>query len=749
VRILFWGSYDLGKPRNRLLIDGLRRNRAEVLEQHVSIWDDIADKSLLNRRQRLRRGWRLLAAYPGLLLRFLRAPRPDVVIVGYMGQIDVLILWVFACLRRVPLAWDAYLSLYNTLVEDRRLYPRGGRAWLLYLVEWLGVRAADRVFLDTDAHCDYFARRFGVDRTRFRTLRLGVEDDVFFPPRRPPDHRGEAPFLLLFYGQLAPLHGVDVILEAAKQCEDLNARWLIIGRGQSSDDLRRRLDDLKPNNVEWMSWVPYRALVHLIHGADVCLGLFSDSRKARMVIPNKVLQPIAAGCPVITADTPAMRERIWPAGAIRLVPPGDPTALAQTVRVMASDLATGASSASVEAGSLGLGPREVGAELLGHLHALTAASAKARGADDPTKPSRSISRQLHAAAQRMRRRARDFARQTIRGARYLHVQRVIAGARLFPRAGPFLVSRISGTDPLATSNRIAIYAHFDPDGRVQDYHLEMLRALATAGFRTTLVSNAEGLDRASAVRAAPLVREILVRRNIGYDFGAWRDALLYLGDRKHVAQLLLCNDSVYGPFASLAPLLRRADPALADVWGMTEGRNHGPHLQSYWLLFHRAALRDPAFARFWQRLPYIDDKFAVVEAGELSLSRCLRASGLRLQALFPYDEAMTSFRCTADPTDATTAGMLRALDRGRPMNPTHHFWRVLVSELGCPFIKRELLTLNPARLSDIADWAKVIETRFGEHPASASDHLQHLVQQQPTAGVAHLMRYLRGIMSAP
>jgi hypothetical protein len=271
-----------------------------------------------------------------------------------------------------------------------------------------------------------------------------------------------------------------------------------------------------------------------------------------------------------------------------------------------------------------------------------------------------------------------------------------------------------------------------------------------AGFRTTLISNAEHFSEASAALAAPLVRETLVRRNIGYDFGAWRDGLADLVPLDGVEQLLLCNDSVYGPFAPLASLLSRADPAAADVWGMTEGRNHGPHLQSYWLLFHGKAITHPAFKRFWRTLPYINDKFAVVEAGELGLSRQLRAAGLRLNALFSYPEAEAAFRAQASPDSPVADAILDALDRGWPMNPSHHFWRVLIAELGLPFIKRELLTLNPAGMDDLADWEHVVQARFGVAPLAAREHLDSLGRQRPTSPDARgLMRLLRQVMSRP
>ena len=128
MRVICWGTYDLGKPRNRILLRGLREAGVELVEIHADVWTGVADKGSV--RGAGRKLWlvvKWLAAYPGLIRRYLRSPPHDVVLVGYMGHLDVLVLWPFARLRGEPVVWDAFLSLYNTVVEDRRLLGRGNR----------------------------------------------------------------------------------------------------------------------------------------------------------------------------------------------------------------------------------------------------------------------------------------------------------------------------------------------------------------------------------------------------------------------------------------------------------------------------------------------------------------------------------------------------------------------------------------------------------------------------------------------
>lgn len=325
--VLLCGHYDLGKPRVRLMREALRSDsRLSVAERHRPHWERTRDKSRLSAAGWLRHALRWLGGLPGLWRSYLSAPAHHVLIVGYPGAPDVLLLWPLARLRGARIVWDMFTSAYDTTVRDRRLLPRyHPLAAALYALEWLACRAADTVVLDTQTHAQAIARLFRCDAARFAVVPVGCEETVFTPlPARAPDGL----FRVLFYGQLIPLHGLDVILEAARRCEDAATGWQIIGSGQEE----ARLRDPLPPCVDWLPWVAYEELPYHIARADVCLGIFGDSEKAACVIPNKLYQALACGRPVITRDSPALRELPSEAReAVTRVPPGDAAALLEAV----------------------------------------------------------------------------------------------------------------------------------------------------------------------------------------------------------------------------------------------------------------------------------------------------------------------------------------------------------------------------------------------------------------------------------
>jgi glycosyltransferase involved in cell wall biosynthesis len=105
----------------------------------------------------------------------------------------------------------------------------------------------------------------------------------------------------LFVGKLAPLHGLDLILEAARRLPDVPFR--IVGTGQLAHVL-----DARPSNVEHIPWIDYEDLPGFYAKAGCALGIFGSSGKAHRVIPHKTFQALAVGAPVVTSNSAAARE---------------------------------------------------------------------------------------------------------------------------------------------------------------------------------------------------------------------------------------------------------------------------------------------------------------------------------------------------------------------------------------------------------------------------------------------------------
>jgi len=196
--------------------------------------------------------------------------------------------------------------------------------------------AANLVLVDTKQALEHFASDLGITRSKLEVVYVGAETDLFTPSPLP---REDAQLHVLFYGSFIPLHGIEVVLRAAAVLQDrrANITLQLVGSGQEYRRMRLIARRLRLGNVEFgPARVAYDELPELISRADVCLGVFADRPKTMRVIPHKVFQSAACGRPVVTADTPAIRE-IFSDVTLALVDPGNPIALADELTALAGD----------------------------------------------------------------------------------------------------------------------------------------------------------------------------------------------------------------------------------------------------------------------------------------------------------------------------------------------------------------------------------------------------------------------------
>jgi len=343
MRICTYGTYDLQQPRTRVILEGLRRAGADVVLCHADLWKDTSQKVHLARHPAAL--LRQLAVARGVYQTLARQRRSlgacDVVVYPHMGQFDLLVSAPWFRRHGIPVVWDALISLHDTVVSDRRLVnARSIWAWLLKQLDtWVG-RLADCVIVDTQQNLDYWRASAGIPVSKLHVVPVGAED-MFVGAREPlPSRTADQPMRVLFYGQYIPLHGVDTIVRAAHELRTAqHITWTMVGTGQERQLAESLAAELEVTNVRFVDWVPYQHVPRTVAQCDVGLGIFGLTGKAQRVVPNKAYQILAAGRPLVTADTPASRDLLCRDGleGAWLVEPGDPAALAASILDLARE----------------------------------------------------------------------------------------------------------------------------------------------------------------------------------------------------------------------------------------------------------------------------------------------------------------------------------------------------------------------------------------------------------------------------
>lgn len=233
-----------------------------------------------------------------------------------------------------------------------------------------------------------------------------------------------------------------------------------------------------------------------------------------------------------------------------------------------------------------------------------------------------------------------------------------------------------------TEKMLVIFSHYDKYDEIDDYVVYYLTELKKIGCDILFISTSENLIKSEIDKISCLYCQVIVKQNIGYDFGAWRTGIeIMLNKLEQYDQLILCNDSVYAPLFDLNEMFKQMDKKF-DFWGITDNYQHKHHIQSYFMVFSKKVFSEKYFLDFWKNIKVFKYKENIVRNYEIGLTKLLRNKKHKYGVY-----------CPSQLKDKK--------------NSTHYYWKKLILEQRAPIIKIELLRDNPIK-ADISDWEDVL-----------------------------------------
>lgn len=288
--------------------------------------------------------------------------------------------------------------------------------------------------------------------------------------------------------------------------------------------------------------------------------------------------------------------------------------------------------------------------------------------------------------------------------------------------------------PVAAGRRLAVMAHYDPDGQLAPHAARTAAALATVADRVLLVSTA-GLTGA-ARELVPAGVELLERENSGYDFGSWKAGLTAAGvldEWDADTEVVVCNDSCVGPLVPYEQLFDAMAGRDCDFWGITRTLRRGLHVQSFFVVFRPWVTGSQAFRRFWTEMEPLSDRRQVIARHEVGLSAALHAAGFASDSYFredATDRALARRRhlwwaaqAAAMRPRGSRAAALRRMPR-EPWNPMAALADRALHGARLPVVKLDTLRYDPYRLGS----AVLLERCERAYPAAFAGVGEHLAR---------------------
>ncbi len=282
------------------------------------------------------------AASTGLFL-----SRPDVVIASSPQLLVGLSGWWLARCKHVPFVFE----VRDLWPESLAAVGMGNSNSLLHraLAKIAGFlyRRSDRVVVVTPAFEDYLVEHWRVPREKISVIENGVETKLFAPEpftgeagtglRR--ELCAEGKFVVSYIGTMGMAHGLETIIAAAAQLQDVNPEivFLMIGQGAEKERIAALARERGLNNLRFVDQQPREKIPAYICASDVCLVPLKRTDLFKTVIPTKMLEFMSCARPVILGVEGQARAILEEARAGLAIEPENPDALVKAIRYLAAN----------------------------------------------------------------------------------------------------------------------------------------------------------------------------------------------------------------------------------------------------------------------------------------------------------------------------------------------------------------------------------------------------------------------------
>lgn len=199
------------------------------------------------------------------------------------------------------------------------------------------------------------------------------------------------------------------------------------------------------------------------------------------------------------------------------------------------------------------------------------------------------------------------------------------------------------SERIDTHRRIGIFVLYDEKGIVDDYIEVLLKDMLTVLQELIIVVNGSITD-VGYQKLRKITHKIYIRRNIGYDGGAYKDVFVEFLSEEELEQwdeVVLFNDTFYGPFFPWNETFEKMEKEMVDYWGLSRfpegnyfpnGKEIPEHIQAYFLVCRKPLFLSSAWREFWITLEYPKTYQEAIENFEIRFTQYFSEKGYRNKA---------------------------------------------------------------------------------------------------------------------
>jgi glycosyltransferase involved in cell wall biosynthesis len=201
-------------------------------------------------------------------------------------------------------------------------------------------RRCSRIVTVGEGYSRAIHQLYGIDPEKMTVIHNGIDPALFVPGIRTNEIRREYGwgdrFVLLYLGTHGMAHGLDKVVEAARQLrEDPNILFAFVGDGAEKENLLERAAGLP--NVQFIDAQPKARVPQFYAACDLGLVTLRNTSLFQEVLPSKIFEYLGMEKPILLAVGGEARRLIETSGAGVYVPPEDVDAMVAAIRKISTE----------------------------------------------------------------------------------------------------------------------------------------------------------------------------------------------------------------------------------------------------------------------------------------------------------------------------------------------------------------------------------------------------------------------------
>lgn len=244
--------------------------------------------------------------------------------------------------------------------------------------------------------------------------------------------------------------------------------------------------------------------------------------------------------------------------------------------------------------------------------------------------------------------------------------------------------------------RLGLFVFYDSQGIVDDYVVHLLQHFRPHFSKLVVISNG-ALNEIAKNRLTQYADSLFVRENYGLDAAAYKAGLISFCGWDEVEtydEVILINDTFYGPVHSFDDMFEEMSGRDLDFWGMSAGYHaldgwnrvkYGympDHIQTFFIAFRKKMVCTNAFHDYWNNYDdTLNDFVSVVSQNEVILTKHFQDLGFHWEVY--ADTQRYLFKNLSET-----------------FNLYHYLPHTMMREMNFPILKKKTLNIDfPFHLS--------------------------------------------------